>query len=87
MEKCPPFFTGAANLDVARIMLENVTLPYFHAAGLPTLHVYRRETQNVVATSRMPRHQGLCLPLLKWHMEDNVTYDPEEFPGPSCDPC
>ncbi len=72
--------TGAANLETARIMIEHVTLNLFRIAGIHSLLIHERETQNVVATSRMPNHAGLCLDLIQWRMP-GVCYDPDEFPG------
>jgi TATA-box binding protein (TBP) (component of TFIID and TFIIIB) len=73
--------TGAADTDVSRIMFEHVTLQYFRRAGLSSLKIYYRESQNVVATSHMPRGQRMLLHLLKWHLPDLVEYDPDAFPG------
>jgi hypothetical protein len=78
--------TGADNLNVASIMLEEGTLKYFHAAGAKRLRVHYRASHNVVATSQMPHHLGLELNLLKWRLETatggtKYVKVPAEFPG------
>ncbi len=73
--------TGAFNEDIAHILFYHGTLEYLKRTGLHELRVIRRESQNVVAKSWMPNHQGLLLELMQHRLQGQVEYSPEEFAG------
>lgn len=82
--------TGAANLNVARIMFEHGTLRYFQAAGATQLHITKRKSHNIVATTEMPGKMGLHLKMLTWRFDHtakrnlvsgSVVKVPRKFPG------
>jgi TATA-box binding protein (TBP) (component of TFIID and TFIIIB) len=75
--------TGSKHFDVGEILF-GATLHFFQAAGIPHLHVQKRQCHNLVATSEMPGGQGLNLDLLTWrlagHLQGEIAI-PESFPG------
>jgi TATA-box binding protein (TBP) (component of TFIID and TFIIIB) len=76
--------TGSYNLKVSATMFYASTLQHLRVAGMPNLEVGKREIQNVVATSHLPRKQGLRLRLLHWRLSSMsiaVRYIPDKFAG------